>query len=104
MSEKTGLSHILEHRWHAPLIGQWPGLVLPWTLIAVVAVFLPVGSAIKGINRNRTETAGLYLPGAAERIPFGSPGGGPWETCCYSVRGLLRSPIITFRACPAWPC
>lgn len=65
MSEKTGLSHILEHRWHAPLIGQWPGLVLPWTLIAAVAVFLPIGSALRGLSRSRTETAGLSLPGAS---------------------------------------
>ena len=45
MSEKTGLSHILEHRWHSPLVGQWPGLVLPWTFIAAVAVLLPLLSA-----------------------------------------------------------
>jgi 4-amino-4-deoxy-L-arabinose transferase-like glycosyltransferase len=41
MSEKTGLSHILEHRRHALLVGEWPAMVLPWTLIAVVAVLLP---------------------------------------------------------------
>ena len=52
MSEKTGLSHILEHRRHPPLVGQWPGMVLPWTLIAAVAVIAPVSSAIK-----RGETA-----------------------------------------------
>ena len=41
MSEKTGLSQILEHRRHPLLVGQWPGMVLPWTLIAAVAVVLP---------------------------------------------------------------
>ena len=41
MSEKTGLSQILEHRRHPLLVGQWPGMVLPWTLIAALAVVLP---------------------------------------------------------------
>ena len=41
ISEKTGLSHILEHRRHSPLVGEWPAMVLPWTLIALVAVMLP---------------------------------------------------------------
>ena len=53
MSEKTGLSHILEHRWHAPLVGQWPGLVLPWTLIAAVAVLLPFLPAAARSRRDR---------------------------------------------------
>ena len=53
MSEKTGLSHILEHRWHAPLVGQWPGLVLPWTLIAVVAVLLPLRSLAAASRQDR---------------------------------------------------
>jgi 4-amino-4-deoxy-L-arabinose transferase-like glycosyltransferase len=66
MSEKTGLSRILEHRWHAPLIGEWPGLVLPWTLIAAVAVLLPVVSAIARANRERTKTPGPSLPGERE--------------------------------------
>ncbi len=35
MTEKTGLSQILEHRRHPALAGQWPGMVLPWTLIAL---------------------------------------------------------------------
>ena len=66
MSEKTGLSHILEHRWHAPLIGQWPGLVLPWTFIAGVAVLLPIVSAIACSNRERIGRPDLSLPGARE--------------------------------------
>ncbi len=41
ISEKTGFSHILEHRHHTPLLGEWPAMVLPWTLIALVAVMLP---------------------------------------------------------------
>jgi 4-amino-4-deoxy-L-arabinose transferase-like glycosyltransferase len=56
MSEKTGLSHILEHRWHSPLVGQWPGLVLPWTLIGVVAVFLPLRSAAARSIKDRAMT------------------------------------------------
>jgi 4-amino-4-deoxy-L-arabinose transferase-like glycosyltransferase len=41
MSEKTGLSQILEHRRHQSLLAQWPGMVLPWTLVAIPAVLLP---------------------------------------------------------------
>ena len=41
MTEKTGLSQILEHRRHPRLILEWPAMVLPWTLIALVAVCLP---------------------------------------------------------------
>jgi 4-amino-4-deoxy-L-arabinose transferase-like glycosyltransferase len=41
ISEKTGLSQILEHRRHPLLVGQWPGMLLPWTLIAALAVVLP---------------------------------------------------------------
>jgi 4-amino-4-deoxy-L-arabinose transferase-like glycosyltransferase len=41
MTEKTGLTQILEHRRHALLATQWPGMVLPWTLIAPLAVLLP---------------------------------------------------------------
>jgi 4-amino-4-deoxy-L-arabinose transferase-like glycosyltransferase len=65
MSEKTGLSHILEHRWHSPLVGQWPGLVLPWTLIAAVAVVLPFLSVTGGSRRDRG-ALGLSSPGARE--------------------------------------
>jgi 4-amino-4-deoxy-L-arabinose transferase-like glycosyltransferase len=66
MSEKTGLSHILEHRWHSPLVGQWPGLVLPWTLIAAVAVVLPFLSVTSGSRRDRG-ALGLSSPDA--RVP-----------------------------------
>jgi 4-amino-4-deoxy-L-arabinose transferase-like glycosyltransferase len=41
MSEKIGFSQILEHRRHPMLVGEWPGMVLPWTLIGLVAVVLP---------------------------------------------------------------
>jgi 4-amino-4-deoxy-L-arabinose transferase-like glycosyltransferase len=41
MTEKTGLSHILEHRRHGLLLEEWPAMVLPWTLIAVIAVMRP---------------------------------------------------------------
>jgi 4-amino-4-deoxy-L-arabinose transferase-like glycosyltransferase len=42
MSEKTGLSQNFPHDRHTFLLEQWPGLVLPWSLIAVVAVLLPL--------------------------------------------------------------
>jgi 4-amino-4-deoxy-L-arabinose transferase-like glycosyltransferase len=54
ISEKTGLSRILEHRRHPLLVGQWPGMVLPWTLIAAPAVGLPLYVARRGRVRNAT--------------------------------------------------
>jgi hypothetical protein len=59
MSEKTGLTHILEHRRHFLLVGQWPGMVLPWTLIALVAVVLPF--FLETLNSSR-ERAGASDP------------------------------------------
>jgi 4-amino-4-deoxy-L-arabinose transferase-like glycosyltransferase len=41
MSEKTGVLQTLPHRRHSPLAEQWPGMMLPWSLIAIVAVALP---------------------------------------------------------------
>jgi len=41
MAEKTGMSRILEHRRHGALAGQWPAMVLPWTIIAGCALALP---------------------------------------------------------------
>jgi 4-amino-4-deoxy-L-arabinose transferase-like glycosyltransferase len=41
ISEKTGLSHILEHRRHSLLVWHWPGMLLPWTLIGAVGLLLP---------------------------------------------------------------
>jgi hypothetical protein len=45
ISEKAGFSRILEHRRHIPILAEWPGMVLPWTLVAAVAVLLPFWSA-----------------------------------------------------------
>ena len=41
MSEKTGVLQTLTHRRHSPLAEQWPVMMLPWLLIAMVAVGLP---------------------------------------------------------------
>jgi 4-amino-4-deoxy-L-arabinose transferase-like glycosyltransferase len=41
MTEKTGLSRILEHRKHALLLREWPSMVLPWPFLAVVGAALP---------------------------------------------------------------
>jgi 4-amino-4-deoxy-L-arabinose transferase-like glycosyltransferase len=56
MSEKTGLSHILEHRRHAALLGQWPGMVLPWTPIALVAAVMPFLSRARRESEDRPAT------------------------------------------------
>jgi 4-amino-4-deoxy-L-arabinose transferase-like glycosyltransferase len=55
ISEKAGFSRILEHRRHIPLLAEWPGMMLPWTLIAAVAVLLPFWSA--PVRSSRVETA-----------------------------------------------
>jgi 4-amino-4-deoxy-L-arabinose transferase-like glycosyltransferase len=54
MSEKTGVSQILEHRRHPLLVAQWPGMVLPWTLIAFVAVIMPFYLARRNPSSFRT--------------------------------------------------
>ena len=41
ISEKTGIWQTLPHHRHAPLASQWPVMMLPWSLIAMVAVILP---------------------------------------------------------------
>jgi 4-amino-4-deoxy-L-arabinose transferase-like glycosyltransferase len=41
ISEKTGVLQILRHRRHSLLAVQWPGMMLPWSLIALAAVVLP---------------------------------------------------------------
>ncbi len=52
MAEKTGISRILEHRQHAILAGQWPALVLPWTLIAGFALVLPFFTNLQAVGSN----------------------------------------------------
>ena len=68
MTEKTGLSQILEHRRHPRLILEWPAMVLPWTLIALVAVCLPFFLAARsrvrrpiGKQRPRCDCSGVRL-------------------------------------------
>jgi hypothetical protein len=53
ISEKTGLSRILEHRHHPLLAQQWPGMVLPWTFIGLIACFLPI---FRMLVKSRRET------------------------------------------------
>lgn len=59
MAEKTGASRILEHRRHPVLAGQWPAMVLPWTLIAASAAVMPFfsGLQVRGWKR-REQTPG----------------------------------------------
>jgi 4-amino-4-deoxy-L-arabinose transferase-like glycosyltransferase len=58
MSEKTGLSHILEHRRHSLLAEQWPGMMLPWTFIALVAVLMPLLAQTMKPGRPRSGARG----------------------------------------------
>ena len=66
ISEKTGLSQILEHRRHPLLVGQWPGMLLPWTLIAALAVVLPFYVA----RRERARHSLGMKDSAPERAAF----------------------------------
>ena len=62
MSEKTGFSQILEHRRRVVLAGDWPAMVLPWTLVALVAVFLPFVASGRERKRARGEACAGDLP------------------------------------------
>jgi 4-amino-4-deoxy-L-arabinose transferase-like glycosyltransferase len=65
ISEKTGLSQILEHRHHSLLMGQWPAMVLPWTLIALVAVVLPFFRTTLSSSRDGAGTSGARSSGSS---------------------------------------
>ena len=41
VSEKTGVLQVLPHRHHGLLAEHWPSMMLPWTVIAFVALVLP---------------------------------------------------------------
>ena len=58
ISEKAGFSRILEHRRHIPLLAEWPGMVLPWTLVAAVAVLVPFWSARVQVSGDQTPNRG----------------------------------------------
>ena len=66
ISEKAGFSRILEHRRHIPLLAEWPGMVLPWTLVAAVAVLLPFWSAPIRSSRDQTATLGPRFLGTRD--------------------------------------
>ncbi len=58
MAEKTGVSQILEHRRHPILAGQWPAMVLPWTLISGLAFALPFFTDLPRLHsRRRTQSS-----------------------------------------------
>ena len=107
MSEKTGLSHILEHRWHAPLGGP-------------VARF---GAALDAHRRccgrccrfcdGDHQSATTAQPATWRPCrPLASQSGdclvrlvvGHWKPRGVLLRGRSPSRIITPRACPAWRC
>ena len=86
MSEKIGFSQVLEHRRHQLLATQWPGMVLPWTLIAPVAAILPFFLA----RRERTAPHGRWQaqpsqPYAYLWFPWWWGVGNLLVFCCWSV-------------------
>ncbi|MGO9465895.1 MAG: ArnT family glycosyltransferase [Isosphaeraceae bacterium] len=62
MAEKMGMSRILEHRRHSMLAGQWPAMVLPWTLIAGLALALPFFNGLPAKGRRRRDEGPQALP------------------------------------------
>jgi 4-amino-4-deoxy-L-arabinose transferase-like glycosyltransferase len=66
MGQKTGISRLTEHRWHFPLIKDWPGMMLPWAVVSLLAVALPFlrinhdNDRGTGIENRRSST--LWLP------------------------------------------
>jgi 4-amino-4-deoxy-L-arabinose transferase-like glycosyltransferase len=77
MSEKTGLSRIIPHLPHTMLLEQWPGLVLPWSLIALVAAALPFLPKRLNLSLSVDRAAGLIEPSAG-RESWASPVWFPW--------------------------
>jgi len=53
MAEQTGIWRILEHRRHSTLAGQWPAMVLPWTLIAGLGLALPFFAGLPVLGSRR---------------------------------------------------
>jgi 4-amino-4-deoxy-L-arabinose transferase-like glycosyltransferase len=78
MSEKTGLSHILEHRRHSLFVWQWPGMVLPWTPIGAAGVLLPFFA--EPVNP-RPDRAGARSRGPRGASPL-------WFAWCWAVGSL----------------
>jgi 4-amino-4-deoxy-L-arabinose transferase-like glycosyltransferase len=70
MSEKTGLSQIIPHLRHTLLLEQWPGLVLPWSPIAVVAVLLPFLFSKLNLSPDRASGRGSSSWSAAVWFPW----------------------------------
>ena len=68
MTEKTGLSRLLEHRHHPRLVLEWPAMLLPWTLIALVAVFVPFFSIAHQRSRRRAGIGHDYAPHQPEFV------------------------------------
>ena len=76
MSEKTGLSRIFPHIRHTLLLEQWPGIVLPWSLIAVVAVLLPFLPKNLSLGLKPDRAAGIDP--SSGRGSWSSPHWFPW--------------------------
>jgi 4-amino-4-deoxy-L-arabinose transferase-like glycosyltransferase len=66
MSEKTGIWQTLPHHRHSPLAAQWPGMMLPWSLIAMVAVILPFlpGSPVRTSDQAPSRILSRRAPSA----------------------------------------
>ena len=86
MSEKIGFSQILEHRRHQLLATQWPGMVLPWTMIAPVAAILPFFLARRERTSGRSPgQAQPSQPSAYLWFPWWWGVGNLLVFCCWSV-------------------
>ena len=80
MSEKTGLSQILEHRRHSPLVGAVARHGAPLDAYRAVAVLLPFLSEAMSRRRDRAGTRGvaiarIVVPLVCLVVGGGQPGG-----------------------------
>jgi 4-amino-4-deoxy-L-arabinose transferase-like glycosyltransferase len=64
MGQKTGLNQLMEHRKHSWLAKEWPGMLFPWSLIAVMAVALPFlpQSPLKDGEPQTRRTSPFWFP------------------------------------------
>jgi hypothetical protein len=72
MGQKTGVSRLMEHRSHSWLVKDWPGMVFPWSMVAIPAVALPF------LRETRSEVDG---PRARRASPL-------WFPWCWAVGNL----------------
>ena len=73
MGQKTGLTRLMEHREHDLLVLDWPGIVMPWFVLGLLALALP----FLGPRENEREVTAGGMPKAG------------WFVWCWAVVNLI---------------